>query len=159
MERPQYHPFYKRIKVQRATESISFELASGLGYLLRRFHLMQPDYKIVAGPLTVPFPGVSIELKNGSGSIRKQLQPIPAQLYSAPRKDGITTKTESAPHDLTGYGISFSANFKPRTNTVNLFFDPGETLFIDMTGQQFFPGPGIWGPDYVDIFAEGIYVP
>lgn len=160
MNKPQVHWFYKRVKVGNQVENVYFELASGLAFLLRRFHLMQPDYvKVLPGPVYYGFPGVGIELQSGTGDIRWQLQPIPAQLYSSPRKDGIIVKTETAPADASGFGVNMSANFKPRVNTINLFYDVGETLYIQMTGQQYFNPPGQWGPNYVDIAVEGVYIP
>jgi hypothetical protein len=163
MNKPQIHWFYKRVKVQKARENIYFELASGLAFLLRRFHLMQPETVLIDAVWRL-FPGVGIELLDGTGAIRWQLQPIPAQLYSAPRKDGIIIKQESNPHDQTGYGVNMSANFKPRTNTVNLYYDVGEQIFIDMTGQEYYDTSidlrlNQWMPNYVDLAVEGVYLP
>ena len=156
--RPQVKWFYKRVKVQDYRERVIFELASGLSYLLRSFLYMQPEYKIVAGPLTIGFPFVGAEFQSGSGDIRYQLDPIPAPVYSAPRFDGVVTKTETAPFP-GGYGINMSAAFKPRENKINLFYDVGETIVLILSGQQYFSGPAIWGPDYIDIALQGVYIP
>lgn len=159
MQRPQVKWFYRRVHILNPRERVIFELASGLGYLLRSFHFMQPEYKIVAGPLTLPFPIIGVELQSGSGDIRYQMQPIPAALYSAPRFAGVITKAETSPVDQKGFGVNMSAEFKPRSNKINLFYEQGETIVIYLSGQQYFSGPAIWGPDYIDIALQGVYVP
>ena len=160
MERPSSFWFYKRVKISSPKDTIFFDFATGLGFLMRSFIIMQPDHKVVAGPLTLGFPGVGIELENGSGEVRWQKDAIPAALYSSPRKDAIITKTETAPVDATGYGVSMSATIhKPRQNLVNLYYEPGETIIIRISGQEFITPPGIWGPDFVDILVLGYYIP
>jgi hypothetical protein len=159
MKKRQYHLFYKRVKVGNQTESLFFELDNGLSYLLRRFILIQPDYGVFAGPLTVGYPGVGVELETNTGAKRWQLDPVPAELYSAPRKDRVTVKTETAPVDLNGYGVNMSAVFKPRAVTLNLFYDVGEIIYVKITGQEYITPPGAWGPDYIDIALDGEYLP
>lgn len=154
MRLPQVHWFYKRVKVNAPVQLLYFELAGGLAFLLRRFHLMQPDF--ASGVL---FPKCGVELTDGTGKLRWQLQAIPADIYSAPRSTGVTVKTETAPQDQSGYGVNLSAIFKPRANTVNLFYDVGEQVNIRISGMEFVAIAGIWGPPYIDIAVEGYYIP
>lgn len=158
-DKPRTFWFYKRVKIEHPTETVLFHLAAGLGFVFRRFQLIQPDYLITPGPVTNLFPGLGVELVSGTGIVRWQLQAIPADTYSAPRRDRITVKTETAPVDLLAYGVNMTAPFKPRANTVNLFYDINEIINIKISGQEYFSGPGIWGPNYVDFAAEGFYLP
>ena len=107
----------------------------------------------------ISYPKIGVEFIDGTGAIRWQLDPIPAELYSAPRYNGVTTKIETAPADDKGYGVNLSAVFKPRSNTVNLFYDLGELITCKLTGFEFLTPPGAWCPDYVDIAVEGVYIP
>lgn len=157
MDHPQVHWFYRRVQVKNIVEPIYFELAGGLAFLLRRFHMLQPEY--AAGPAKVGFPLVGVEFIDGTGAIRWQLDPIPAALYSCPRSEGVIVKTEAAPVDQTGYGINMSAVFKPRSNTINLFYDVGELISVRLNGFELLAPPGYLCPNYVDIAVEGVYIP
>jgi hypothetical protein len=158
MNTKQTHWFFKRIQVQAPVEIAYFQLAAGYAFLLRRFHLIQPEYIQTAGPVYTGFPRVGVELHDGTGKLRWQLQSIPAEMYSSPRTDGVIVKTETAPFDQTGYGINMSAVFKPRSNTINLFYDTGENIFIRLSGMQLLTPPGFLCPNYIDIAAEGVYI-
>ena len=105
------------------------------------------------------YPRIGVEFTDGTGAVRWQLQPIPAALYSAPRCDGVIVKTEAAPCDATGYGVNLSAVFKPRSNTINLYYDVGELITCKLSGFEFMTPPGAFCPDYVDIAIEGVYIP
>jgi photosystem II stability/assembly factor-like uncharacterized protein len=107
----------------------------------------------------IGYPLIGVEFTDGTGAVRYQLQPIPAMLYSAPRYNGVIVKTETAPHDQKGYGVNLSAVFKPRSNTINLFYDVGELITCKLTGFEFMTPPGAFCPDYVDIAIEGVYLP
>jgi len=161
MEKPQVHWFYKRVHAQHPTETIYFELSGGLGFLLRRLHLIQPEKITIPGapPTIVGFPGVGLELTAGTGAIRWQLSAIPADLYSAPRRNNVIVKTETAPFDQLAFGVNLSAVFKPRSHTVNLFYDIGELINIKISGMELLTPPGYYCPDYIDIAAEGYYIP
>lgn len=160
MDRPQSHWFYRRIHATKLYESIYFELGGGLAFLMRRFHFIQPEYVQTAGPVYTGFPIIGAEFIDGTGAVRWQLSPIPAELYSAPRRDGVIMKTETAAVDNEGFGVNMSAPFKPRSNTINLFYDVGELVSIKLTGFQLLPAPvGYIAPDYVDIAVEGVYIP
>lgn len=159
MDRPQTHWFYKRIKAANIQEQFYFELGGGLAFLLRRFHLIQPEKVTTAGPVTTGFPIVGAEFIDGTGAVRWQLQAIPANLYSSPRSEGVIIKTETAPADMTGYGVNMSAVFKPRSNTVNLFYDVGELITMKLTGFEMLTPPGYLCPNYVDVAIEGVYIP
>ena len=154
----QSHWFYRRVKVKNPTETLYFELAGGLAFLLRRFHLIQPEYVKLPGPIYVGFPFVGVELIDGTGAIRWQMQAIPAQLYSSPRLENVTVKTETTPADQSGYGVNMSAVWKPRSNTINLFYDVGELINIKLSGMQLLTPPGYHCPNYVDIGVEGVYI-
>jgi len=158
-ELPQTHWFFKRVHTANPVEMVYFELAGGMAYLLRRFHIIQPEYIKQAGPIYTGYPKVGVELYDGTGKLRWQLQSIPAEQYSSPRIDGVTVKTEAAPVDLTAYGVNMSAVFKPRSNTINLFYDVGENIFCRLSGMQLLTPPGFMCPDYIDIAMEGIYIP
>ena len=159
MENQQYHLFFKRVKVQHSVELITFELPGGLAFLFRRFHMIQPEYKIYGGPVTVIHPPVFVELTDGTGATRWQSQAIPALEYSAPRKDGVVVKTETAPVDQSAYGVNLSACFKPRSVTVNLHYDVGENVFIRLSNMLAVIGTPDYSPNYVDIAAEGVFIP
>ena len=159
MEKAQSHWYYKRVQVNAPTYNLFFELPGGLSFLLRRFHLIQPDYKTLPGPAYLVFPSVGVELTDGTGAIRWQKDAIPAQLYSAPRRNGVIMKTETAPADITGYGVNMSAIFKPRAQTINLFYDIGEQIFIRLSGMEYNAAAAQWTPDYIDLAAEGVLIP
>lgn len=160
MDRPQTQWFYRRIHATKLYESIYFELAGGLSFLLRRFHFIQPEYVQTAGPVFTAFPIIGVEFIDGTGAVRWQKDPIPPDLYSAPRRDGVIIKTETAAADQQGFGINMTAPFKPRSNTINLFYDVGELVTVKLTGFQNLPAPvGYIAPNYVDIAVEGIYIP
>lgn len=159
MDRPQSHWFYKRVHATKLYETIYFELAGGLSFLLRRFHFIQPEYVTTAGPVLTGFPIIGAEFIDGTGAVRWQLQPIPSNLYSAPRSNGVIVKTETAPVDQTGFGVNMSAVFKPRSNTVNLFYDVGELVTLKLTGFESLTPPGYICPNYVDLAVEGVYIP
>jgi len=161
MENKQVHWFFKRFQVNAPVLLHTFELPGGMGFLLRRFHLIQPDHITIPGapPVIVPFPSVAVELTDGTGATRWQLQAIPAQLYSAPRRDNVIVKAEAAPADLSGFGINMSANFKPRSNTINLFYDIGEQIYIRLSGMEFKTPPATYCPNYIDLAAEGYFIP
>lgn len=159
MNHPQVHWFYRRVKVNNIIMPIYFELAGGLAFLLRRFHMIQPEYVVVPGPAKVGFPLVGVEFIDGTGAIRWQLAPIPAKLYSCPRDEGVIIKTETKPADQTGYGINMSAVFKPRSNTINLFYDVGELISLKLSGFELLTPPAYLCPNYVDIAVEGVYIP
>ena len=112
-ETKQSHWFFQRIHAMHHIETMDFELAGGLGFLLRRFHLIQPEYVKLPGPTYIFFPKVGIEFVSGTGAIRYELQPIPAPLYSAPRFNDVQVKTEIKPFDLKAFGVNLSAVFKP----------------------------------------------
>ena len=170
----QSHWFFQRIQVTAPVVEVFFELAGGLAFLLRRFHLIQPEYvRTGAFPAYVytAFPIVGVELTDGTGAIRWQRESIPATLYSAPRLNaenpqnaatpnlnGVIVKTETQPADTLAYGVNMSAVFKPRANTVNLFYDIGELIKIRLSGMQFLAAPGYLCPNYIDLAAEGTYV-
>ena len=155
----QYHLFFQRIHVTRAVENPYFQLPGGLAFLLRRFHLIQPEYaKVLPGPVYTGFPLVGVELLSGTGSTRFQLQSIPAQVYSAPRFSNVTVKTESAPVDLLAFGVNMSAVFKPRSVTLNLFYDVGENISIRLSGMEYIAALGYLAPNYIDIAAEGVFI-
>ena len=158
MDRPQIHWFYKRVKVLNTTEQFYFELPGGLAFLLRRFHFIQPEYVKVLG-VKYGFPLVGAEFIDGTGAIRWQLQSIPAGLYSSPRNEDVIVKTESAPADMKGYGVNLSAVFKPRSNTINLFYDIGELINIKLSGMEILTPPGYLCPNYIDIAVEGVFIP
>lgn len=158
MDRPQTHWFYKRVKVQNIQEQIYFELGGGLAFLLRRFHFIQPEYIDVLGT-RYGFPVIAAEFIDGTGAIRWQLQAIPANLYSSPRSEGVIVKTETAPADQTGYGINMSSVFKPRSNTINLFYDVGEVINLKLSGFELLTPPGYLCPNYIDVAVEGVYIP
>jgi hypothetical protein len=107
----------------------------------------------------IPYPKLGVEFIDGTGAIRWQLQALPAELYSSPRYNGVVVKTETAPYDNTGFGVNLSAVFKPRSNTINLFYDVGELVTCKLTGFEFLTPPGNFCPDYVDIAIEGVYIP
>jgi photosystem II stability/assembly factor-like uncharacterized protein len=107
----------------------------------------------------IGYPLIGVEFTDGVGKIRWQLQPIPALLYSCPRYDGVIVKTETAPFDQTGYGVNMSHVFKPRSNTLNLFYDVGEVITCKLTGFEYIVAAGGYCPDYVDIAIEGVYLP
>lgn len=107
----------------------------------------------------IGYPQIGVEFIDGTGAIRWQLQALPAQLYSAPRRDGVIVKTEAAPCDMSAYGVNMSAVFKPRSNTINLFYDVGELITCKLTGFEFLTPPAAYCPDYVDIAIEGVYIP
>jgi len=107
----------------------------------------------------IGYPRIGVEFTDGTGAVRWQLQPIPAALHSAPRCDGVIVKTETAPYDMTGYGVNLSAVFKPRSNTINLFYDVGEIITCKLTGFEFLSPPAAFCPDYVDLAIEGVYLP
>jgi photosystem II stability/assembly factor-like uncharacterized protein len=107
----------------------------------------------------IGYPQIGVEFTDGTGAVRWQLQPIPAKLYSAPRYDGVIVKTEPAPFDQKGYGVNLSAVFKPRSNTINLFYDVGELITCKLSGFEYLAPAGHYCPDYVDIAIEGVYVP
>jgi len=159
MDKPQSHWFFKRIKVNAPTYNLFFELAGGLGFLLRRFHIIQPDYIEKPGPVYHVFPSVGIEFTDGTGATRWQLQAIPGELYSAPRKDAVIIKTEPTPADLLAYGVNMSAIFKPRAHTINLFYDIGEQIYIRLSGMEYDSIIAQYKPDYIDIACEGVYIP
>ncbi len=158
-DRPQVHWFFQRVKVLSPVERPYFQLPGGLAFLLRRFHLIQPEYVITAGPVYTGFPNVLAELTDGTGKTRWQLDAIPARLYSAPRLDRVTVKTETAPADQKAYGVNMSAVFKPRANTINLFYDIGENVLIRLSGMEFLAVPGYLCPNYIDICIEGVFIP
>lgn len=160
MDRPQSHWFYKRVHATKLYETLFFELPGGLAFLCRRFHFIQPEFVETAGPVFTQFPIIGFEFIDGTGAIKWQKDPIPPELYSAPRRDGVIVKTETAPYDLEGFGINMSATFKPRTNTINLFYDVGELVTIKMTGFENLPAPvGYIAPNYVDVAVEGVFIP
>lgn len=159
MEKPQIHWFYKRIKAANIQEQFYFELGGSLAFLLRRFHFIQPEKVTTAGPVITGFPIVGAEFIDGTGAIRWQLQSIPANLYSGPGSEGVIKKTETAPADLSGFGVNLSAVNKPRSNTINLFYDVGEIITMKLTGFEYLTPPGYYCPDYVDIAIEGVYIP
>lgn len=159
MDKPQQHWFHKRVKVNNPVERLSFQIAGGLGFLLRRFHLIQPEYINIPVNQFIKFPLVAVELTDGTGAVRWQLQAIPAQLYSAPRLDNVIMKTETSPFDLLAYGVNMSAVFKPRSNTINLFYDIGENIFIRLSGMELLTPPGYLCPNYIDIAIEGYFIP
>lgn len=159
MDKPQIHWFYKRIKTANIQEQFYFELGGSLAFLLRRFHLIQPEKITTVGPVITGFPLVGVELIDGTGGIRFQLQAIPANLYSSPRSEGVIMKTETAPADADAYGVNMSAVFKPRSNTVNLFYDVGELITMKLTGFEMLTPPGFLCPNYVDVAIEGVYIP
>lgn len=107
----------------------------------------------------IGYPIIGVEFTDGIGKTRWQLQPIPAILYSAPRLNGVIVKTEAAPVDQTGYGVNLSAVFKPRSVTLNLFYDVGEIINCKLTGFEYSVAAGGYTPDYVDIAIEGVYLP
>jgi len=159
MDRSQTHWFYKRIKARNIQEQFYFELGGSLAFLLRRFHLIQPEKITTPGPVITGFPLVGAEFIDGTGAIRWQLQSIPANLYSSPRSEGVIVKTENAPADATGYGVNMSAVFKPRSNTINLFYDVGEIVTMKLTGFEKLTPPAYFCPNYVDVAIEGVYIP
>ena len=159
MDRPQTHWFYKRVKAANIQEQFYFELGGSLAFLLRRFHLIQPEKVIIPLGADVGFPLVGAEFIDGTGAVRWQLQSIPANLYSSPRSNGVIVKNETAPADATGYGVNLSAVFKPRSNTINLFYDVGELITMKLTGFELLTPPGYLCPNYVDIAIEGVYIP
>jgi len=175
----QSHWFYQRIQITAPVVEVFFELAGGLAFLLRRIHSIQPEYVRTGAPgayVYTGFPIVGIELTDGTGAIRWQRESIPATLYSAPRTNGGTStlppdaavppgsingvivKAETAPADVLGFGINMSAVFKPRVNTINLFYDIGELIKIRLSGMEMLTPPGYLCPDYIDIAAEGVYL-
>lgn len=153
----QYHLFYKRLQVKSGLERIIFELDSGLAFLARRFHAIQPQL-INFGGASYIFPDVSVSFISGSGSVRYQQSAIPTDLYSSPRRDLVRIKTETTPADLSGYSINMSAAFKNRAKTINLFYGIGETIQLEITGQEYEPIPAIYKPNYIDLALEGIYL-
>jgi hypothetical protein len=159
MENPKQHWFYKRFKVNNPVERWTFQIAGGLAFLLRRFHVIQPEYIEIAPNQFIKFPVVSVELTDGTGATRWQLQAIPAQLYSAPRLDNVIIKTETTPFDQLGYGVNMSAVFKPRSTTINLFYDKGENIFVRLSGMEKLTPPGYLCPDYIDLAIEGYFIP
>lgn len=158
MDRPQIHWFYKRIKAANIEEQFYFELGGSLSFLLRRFHFIQPE-KVTIGGVTTGFPIIGAEFIDGTGATRWQLQAIPANLYSSPRSEGIIIKTETTPADFSAFGVSMSALFKPRSNTLNLFYDVGEVVTCKLSGFENLTPPGYFCPNYVDIAIEGVYIP
>lgn len=158
-DRPQVHWFFQRVHVTAPTERPYFQLPGGLAFLLRRIHIIQPEYVITAGPVYTGFPNVKAELTDGTGKTRWQLDPIPAVLYSAPRVSGVVMKTETTPADLKAFGVNMSAVFKPRANTINLFYDLGENVLIRLSGMEFLAVPGYYCPNYIDICIEGVFIP
>ena len=159
MEKPQVHWFYKRVKVNNPIELLYFELAGGLSFLLRRFHFIQPEYLETAPGVFQGFPIVGVELTDGTGATRWQLQAIPADLYSAQRREGVILKTENTPCDPSAYGVNMSSVFKPRSNTINLFYNTGENIYIRLSGMELLTPPGYICPNFIDIAAEGVYIP
>jgi hypothetical protein len=157
--RPQVHWFFQRVKVLNPVERPYFQLPGGLAFLLRRFHLIQPEYIITAGPVYTGFPNVLAELTDGTGKTRWQLDAIPAVLYSAPRVSGVKMKTETAPADQSAYGVNMSAVFKPRSNTVNLFYDIGENVSMRLSGMEYLAVPGYLCPNFIDVCIEGVFIP
>jgi len=160
MDRPQNHWFYQRIKVNAPTYLVFFELAGGLGFLLRRYHLIQPDYfkNPISGVIT-PYPSVNVELTDGTGAIQWQKNAIPSELYSAQRRSDVVIKTETAPADKSGFGVNMSAVFKPRAQTVNLFYDIGEQIYCRLSNLSYNQTLAQWTPDYIDFAIEGVYIP
>jgi len=159
MDRPQVHWFFQRVAVTSPVMRIFFELSGGLAFLLRRFHLIQPEYVVTPPAVYTGFPLVGVELTDGTGATRWQLQSIPADLYSAPRRNGVVMKTETAPADAGGLGVNMSAVFKPRSNTINLFYDTGENIFIRLSGMELLTPPGYLCPNFIDLAVEGVYIP
>lgn len=158
MRAPQVHWFYKRIKATNAQELIHFELAGSLSFLLRRFHFIQPETITILG-VSYSFPIVGVEFIDGTGALRWQLNPIPAELYSAPRKNAVTFKTETTPADQSAYGVNMTAPFKPRSNTINLFYDVGEVVTVKLSGMEYQDPPKYFCPPFIDFAIEGVYIP
>lgn len=157
MDRPQHHWFFQRVHATHNEEYLNFELAGGLAFLLRRFHMIQAEYATAhAG---IGFPLVGVEFIDGTGAIRWQKDAIPAALYSAPRFNGVTVKTETKPADMLAFGVNLSAVFKPRSNTINLFYDVGELVRVKLTGFEYIAAFGNYCPDYLDFAIEGVYIP
>jgi hypothetical protein len=94
---------------------------------------------------------------DGTGAIRWQLQAVPSELYSAPRVDGVTVKVEPAPADASGFGINMSAVFKPRAQTLNLFYDVGENIKIRLSNMVNVAGYG-YAPNFIDLAFEGYLI-
>jgi len=137
--------------------TLFFELPGGLAFLLRRFHLIQPDYTTIA-LVDYIFPPVNIELTDGTGAIQWQYNAIPADLYSSPRRNGVIIKTETTPADASGYGVNMGCPFKNRAKTVNLFYDIGENIKMRITGMEYNAAAAIYTPNYIDIAAEGVFL-
>lgn len=153
----QVYWFFQRVHVTSPVMQLYFELAGGLCFHLRRFHMIQPEYYVPAVGAKVDFPFVNVELTDGTGAIRWQREAIPAQLYSAPRYNDVTVKTETAPADNKAFGVNLSTVFKPRANTVNLFYDKGENIFVRLSGFELLTPPGYLCPNYLDLAIEGTY--
>jgi hypothetical protein len=68
-------------------------------------------------------------------------------------------KTETAPADQNAYGVNMSAVFKPRSNTINLFYDIGENVLVRLSGMELLAVPGYLCPNYIDLCIEGVFIP
>lgn len=158
MEYPQVHWFFTRVHCLHAEEYPYFQLPGGLAFLLRRIHIIQPEYAEVLG-VNYGFPVIDVELLDGTGATRWQSQAIPENLYSAPRSEGVTVKTETAPVDALAFGVNMSAVFKPRSITLNLFYDVGENIKIRLSNIQLLTPPGYYCPNYIDLAVEGVFIP
>lgn len=153
----QYHLFFQRIQVNAPSMRVVFQLPGGYAFLLRRFHLIQPDF-ITIGLVDYIFPPVNVELTDGGGAIQWQYNAIPADLYSSPRRDGVKIKTEAAPADLSGFSINMGCPFKNRAKTLNLFYDVGENINIRLSGMEYNAAAAIYTPNYIDLAAEGVFL-
>lgn len=107
----------------------------------------------------IPFPEIGVEFIDGTGKTKWQKDAIQAVLYSAPRREGVIVKTETAPADDKAYGVNMTGIFKPRANTINLYYDVGEKIYVRLKGFQFLNPPGFYCPNFVDFAVEGVYIP
>ena len=148
---------YKRLQVGHYREYFTYSISYGYGYLLRTLKYKYPD--MVSGS-PVQSERLKLEFFDNANYTARQPAPFSFDLISSPGMDGATVSAAPSPADAEAFNVNFSAKPFPKSlGTLNFLYKYGDVLRIDVTGQLFDSGTGLWSPNYIDLLMQGYYVP
>lgn len=144
---------FKRLNLTHFREYFVHQFDNGWNYLLRQVVIKWPEITHPVGGLTVG-PQLYFEFFSESGSLTRQAQPLPGQLFTSPAGYDVEVSAAPLPVDTDCFSVNFTAQAPKYVAKINWLFPYKGALRIDITGQAGAPIV----PAYVDIFLMGYNV-
>lgn len=148
--------FYKRIPLLHSEEYVLFQLDYGFNYIIHR-SLAKYNETIGWGLC----PEIRLDFLQTGRAEAFHKSPFCPDLFASPSCAGVAVVTETAPADMTGYGINFTATSIKLAKKLNYLFLFRDTIQVKITGQQINSAvnPLLNAPCYLDLALVGRYYP